>query len=245
MLKGKNMLHTNRGELCRLFDTFCRVWGAGGDATFTTSTQGGKLRVNLEIQLGSATAACPGAPPLHHQRPTAWTSTTPTSASGHPGAGQRRRRRRHRGPAAKARSNARAAAHQASLAAAKVSTAPVLAPPPPPPLPPATARLTKVVERKASSWPTFSQLDGEGGSEESDSEIERSPTPPKAACYEECDIPVDHCNKCGKCEFLCVEHSGCDCDCTPDGFWNQDFEYYQYECAVCFCRTIHQEAHMM
>ena len=34
----------------------------------------------------------------------------------------------------------------------------------PPPTPTApTARLIKVVERKASSWPTFSQLDGEGG----------------------------------------------------------------------------------
>ena len=30
--------------------------------------------------------------------------------------------------------------------------------------------------------------------------------------------------------------------CTPDGFWNEDFEYYQYECAVCFCRTIHDVA---
>ena len=130
MLRSKNMLHTNRGELCRLFDTFCRVWGAGGDATFTTSTQEGKLRVNLDIQLGSATAACPGAPTLRHQRPSAWTSTAPTSASGHPGAGQRCRRRRHRGPAAKARSNARAAAHQAFLATAKASPASVLAPPP-------------------------------------------------------------------------------------------------------------------
>ena len=118
------------------------------------------------------------------------------------------------------------------------------APPPPPPPPPATARLIKVVERKASSWPTFSQLDGEGGSEESDSELESSPPPSQPVCYEECDIPFDHCDKCGKCEFLCVEHSGCDCDCTPDGFWNKDFQRLQYECAVCYCRTIHQEAHM-
>ena len=167
MLRSKNMLHTNRGELCRLFDTFCRVWGAGGDATFTTSTQEGKLRVNLDIQLGSATAACPGAPTLRHQRPSAWTSTAPTSASGHPGAGQRCHRRRHRGPAAKARSNARAAAHQAFLATAKASPASVLAPPPPPPLPPPgpTQRLVKVIERKAGSRSSFWQLDGEGGSE--------------------------------------------------------------------------------
>ena len=236
------MLHTNYGELCRIFDTFCRVWRAGGQATLTTSTEGGLLKANMDIQLGPSTAACPGAPPL---RQTASASTFSSPAPGHPGAGQRRRRRRHRGPAAKARSKARAAAHQASMAAAKASTAPVPAPPPPPPPPPATARLTKVVERKASSWPTFSQLDGEGGSEESDSELERSTPPSQPGCYEECDIPNEHCDKCGKCEFLCVEHSGCDCDCTPDGFWNEDFEYYQFECAVCFCRTNHQAAHMM
>ena len=233
------MLHTNHGELCRIFDTFCRVWRAGGQATLTTSTEGGLLKANMDIQLGPSTAACPGAPPL---RQTASASTFSSPAPGHPGAGQRRRRRRHRGPAAKARSKARAAAHQASLAAAEASSASVPAPPPPPPPPPATARLIKVVERKASSWPTFSQLDGEGGSEESDSELESSPPPSKPVCYEECDIPFDHCDKCGKCEFLCVEHSGCDCDCTPDGFWNKDFEYYQYECAVCFCRTIHDVA---
>ena len=179
------MLHTNHGELCRIFDTFCRVWRAGGQATLTTSTEGGLLKANMDIQLDTSTAACPGAPPL---RQTASASTFSSPTPGHPGAGQRRRRRRHRGPAAKARSKARAAAHQASMAAAKASTAPVPAPPPPPPPPPATARLIKVVERKASSWPTFSQLDGEGGSvEESQSEVRQvdalstadsSPPPP-------------------------------------------------------------------
>ena len=217
-----------------LLELFHQAKEIGLSASLSFSTVGGAMKAKFEIELAS-TGSSPASP-----------TSTPTATSTAPGGERRhRRRRRHRGPAAVARSQARAAAHQASLAAAKVSTAPVLAPPPPPPPPPATARLTKVVERKASSWPTFSQLDGEGGSEESDSEIERSPTPSKPACYEECDIPFDHCNKCGKCEFLCVEHSGCDCDCTPDGFWNQDFEYYQYECAVCFCRTIHQEAHMM
>ena len=130
------MIHTNHGELIRIFDTYCRVWGAGGQATLTTSTKGGLLTANLDIQLGPPTAACPGAPPPHLQRQTAWTSSSssPTPTPGHPGAGSRRhrRRRRHRGPAAKARSNARAASHQASLVAAKVGTAP--APPPPPPL---------------------------------------------------------------------------------------------------------------
>ena len=118
------MLHTNRGELQLLFDTFCRVWGAGGQATLTTTTQGGELKANLEIQVGSPSSLRPGAPP---------TSSTAFSSSqrlipGHPGAvahHRRRRRPRHRGPAAKARSRARAAAHQASLAAASSTTPPV------------------------------------------------------------------------------------------------------------------------
>ena len=158
------MLHTNHGELFRIFDTFCRVWGAGGQATLTTSTQGGLVKANLDVQLGPPTAASPGAPPLHQQRQNAWTSTFSSSAPGHPGAAKRRRRRRHRGPAAIARSKARAAAHQASLAAAKSGTAPVLIPPPPLPPPASTQRLIKVVERKAGSRPSFCQLDGEGGS---------------------------------------------------------------------------------
>ena len=170
------MIHTNHGELFRIFDTFCRVWRAGGQATLTTSTEGGLLKANLDIQLGPPTAACPGAPPPHLQRQTAWTSSSSsTPAPGHSGAGSRRhrRRRRHRGPAAKARSNARAAAHQASLVAAKAGTAPVPPPPPPPPPPSAVStRSIKFVGRKASLRPTFCQLHGEGGSEEkSESEV--------------------------------------------------------------------------
>ena len=170
------MIHTNHGELIRIFDTFCRVWQAGGQATLTTSTEGGLLKANLDIQLGPPTAACPGAPPPHLQRQTAWTSTSSsTHAPGQPGAGSRRhrRRRRHRGPAAKARSNARAAAHQASLAAAEVGIAPMPPPPPPlpPPPPPSSTRMIKFVGRKAGIQPSFSQLDGEGGSmQESESE---------------------------------------------------------------------------
>ena len=167
------MIHTNHGELIRIFDTYCRVWGAGGQATLTTSTEGGVLKANLDIQLGPPTAACPGAPPPHLQRQTAWTSpSSSTPAPGRPGAGSRRhrRRRRHRGPAAKARSNARAAAHQASLAAAEVGASPVPPPQPPPPQSTVSTRLIKFVGRKASLQPTFSQLDGEGGSVESESE---------------------------------------------------------------------------
>ena len=94
------MLHTNRGELQLLMNTFCRIWEASGQATLTTSTEGGELKAKLEIQLGSPAAPRTGAP-----------STT----SGHPAVSHRPC---HRGPAAKARSRARAAAYQAKKAAA-------------------------------------------------------------------------------------------------------------------------------
>ena len=182
-LLHKRMIHTNHGELLRIFDTYCRVWKAGGQDTLTTSTEGGLLKANLDIQLGCPSAACPGAPPPHLVRPTAWSSSpSSTSAPGHPGARSclQRRRRRHRGPATKARSNARAAAYQVSLAAGKVGTASAPCSPPPPP-PPSTV-LTwpiKFVERKASIRPSFCQLDGKGGSVESinESEVRHSQVP--------------------------------------------------------------------
>ena len=53
------MLHTNCGELNQLYNTFCRVWAAGGQATLTTSSLDGKLTAKLEIELGQATGARP------------------------------------------------------------------------------------------------------------------------------------------------------------------------------------------
>ena len=47
-LLHKRMIHTNHGELLRIFDTYCRVWKAGGQATLTTSTKGGLLKANLD-----------------------------------------------------------------------------------------------------------------------------------------------------------------------------------------------------
>ena len=96
------MLHTNRGELALLFDTFCRVWGAGGQATLTTTTKDGQLQANLELQLGHPAEARPGATSKVQQR----LSTAPPP--GHPGAA---RRPRHRGPAARAKNRAPAALH--------------------------------------------------------------------------------------------------------------------------------------
>ena len=103
------MLHTNCGELALLFDTYCRVWRAGGQASLTTSTKDGMVEANLKIQLGPPAAAWAGAPPPSQR----WSS--PSSSPGHPGAA---RRPCHRGPAAKAKSRARAALHQAAKAAA-------------------------------------------------------------------------------------------------------------------------------
>ena len=104
------MLHTNCGELALLFDTFCRIWRAGGQATLTTSTKDGQVQANLELQLGLPAAARAGAPSPQQRL------SSPSSAPGHPGA--TRRQPCHRGPAAKAKSRARAALHQAAKAAA-------------------------------------------------------------------------------------------------------------------------------
>ena len=41
-------------------------------------------------------------------------------------------------------------------------------------------------------------------------------------------------NKYRKCEFLCIEHFGC--DRNPNGCWHQDFQRLQYECTGC-CDT--------
>ena len=42
------MLHTNQAELNQLYGTFCRVWAAGGQATLTTTSLGGKVTAKLE-----------------------------------------------------------------------------------------------------------------------------------------------------------------------------------------------------
>ena len=109
------MLHTNCGELALLFDTYCRVWRAGGQASLTTSTKDGLVEANLKLELGPPAAARAGAPPPSQR----WFS--PSSYPGNPGAAHRQPR--HRGPAAKAKSRARAALHQAAKAAAALTLA--------------------------------------------------------------------------------------------------------------------------
>ena len=99
------MLHTNQAELNQLYDTYCRVWAAGGQATLTTTSLGGKVTAKLDVELGQPTDARPGAPPPHLRTAKAFSSQHGAPASG------AARRPCHRGPAAKAKSRARAAAH--------------------------------------------------------------------------------------------------------------------------------------
>ena len=166
------MLHTNHGELNQLYNTFCRVWAAGGQATLTTTSFEGKVTAKLELELGQPTGARPGAPPCH--RRTASQHQAPESGAA--------RRPCHRGPAAKAKSRARAAAYQAAKAAASVasvsaaqqsdsestpaSPAPGGAPSTPPlnilPSPPASNGQRLVVSvGRSERLPSFSQLDGQ------------------------------------------------------------------------------------
>ena len=122
----------------------------------------GNLKAKLEVKF--CRAAAPSS------LPSKSTVSSPVAqAPGQPAAGRRRKRR---GPAARERARVRAAAaaqggSSSASEGVEVSSEPKQTPTPPQPLPPppATARLIKVVERKASSWPTFSQLDGDGGSE--------------------------------------------------------------------------------
>ena len=63
------MAHTNYGELRQLFETFTRVWEAGGQTSLHFHTQDGKARAMLEIQLGPPAAHRPGAPDVRGERP--------------------------------------------------------------------------------------------------------------------------------------------------------------------------------
>ena len=161
---------TTLEEFSGLLAIFKRVVEAGMQANLSALTdKKGNLKAKLEVKF--CRAAAPSSLPSKST-----VSSPGAQAPGQPAAGRRRKRR---GPAARERARVRAACYRAAKAAAaaaqggsssegvEVSSEPKQTPTPPPPLPPppATARLIKVVERKASFWPTFSQLDGDGGSE--------------------------------------------------------------------------------
>ena len=63
------MAHTNYGELRQLFETFTRVWEAGGQTSLHFHTQDGQARAMLEIQLGPPAAPRPGAPDVRWEGP--------------------------------------------------------------------------------------------------------------------------------------------------------------------------------
>ena len=178
--------------------------------------------------------------------PSAATSLQGSSASpptpGNQAAG--RRRRRNRGAAWRARRNQRAAASQVTLA--EVNSPPA-SPPPRPPRPlhhlispsPSTGR-RRVMSLGRPEMPTFSSLNLDGSSSPSASPAPPpstpsstspapstpSPSPPPfGVCYEGCG-PYQHCDRCGKCEDLCQEHNGCDCDLEKE---------LPLHCAVCCC----------
>ena len=195
-------------ELTLLLEVFHKIEKAGGQATLSVATVGGKTKVKLEI-------ATNPAPP---------TGSTPTSSL----TGRRHRRRSAR---ARARRNQRAAAHQAALAEA--ATRASLDRPPPRPLrllpsPPPESGRRQVTAVARPDAPTFSTLNVDGPS---------SPPPPPQPpfstrppfCYSNCEED-HHCPDCGRCAFLCIEHYGCHCD--P----NNKEEDCRDICAVCECQ---------
>ena len=160
-------------ELTYLLEAFHKIEKAGGQATLSVSTVGGKTKIKL------VTAATPDPP-----SESTSTSSTPE------------RRHRRRGARARARRNQRAAAHQASLAEAATSV-PLEDPPHPlhllPSPPPASGR-RRVMSVGRPDMPSFSSLNLDGSTSP-------TPAPPptlRPICYDHCEIPTEHSNDCKK-----------------------------------------------
>ena len=146
-------------ETSLLLEVFHKIEKAGGQATLSVATAGGKTKIKLDI---GTTAA----PPM--------VSPSPSSPTG--------RRHRRRGPRARARRNQRAAAHQAALAEAATSV-PLEDPPPRPPLqllpsPPAASGRRKVISVEKLDVPTFSSVNLDGSSSPPPSSPTSSPSTP-------------------------------------------------------------------
>ena len=97
------MAHTNYGKLHQLFETFTRVWEAGGQTSLHLHTQNGQAKAFLEIQLGALAAPRPGAPNVQGEGPGQ------SHGPQHQVPPQQRHPRR-REPSARARNTARRAA---------------------------------------------------------------------------------------------------------------------------------------
>ena len=162
-------------ELTLLLEVFHKIEKAGGQATLSASTAGGKSKFKLEV----ATSAAP---------PSVSPSTSSTSG----------RRHRRRGARARARRNQRAAAHQASLAEAATTTSVPLEDPPHPlhilPSPPPASGRRRVMSVGRPDMPSFSSLNLDGSTSP-------TPAPPptlRPICYDHCEIPTEHSNDCKK-----------------------------------------------
>ena len=176
-------------ELTILLEAFHKIEKAGGQATLSISTVGGKTKVNL------VTATNPAPPTVSPSTPS-----TPA------------RRHRRRGARARARRNQRAAAHQASLAEAATTTSVPLEDPPHPlhilPSPPPASGRRRVMSVGRPDMPSFSSLNLDGNPPVPPSSL---PTNPWIPCFDDCDIKEDHCEVCYRCCFICIEHGGCIC----------------------------------
>ena len=80
------MLLSNSLHHQQLVSTFDRISGAGGDASLTYKTVGGKVSAVLEVQLGApSTTRRPAAPEAPHQAEVSWKSEAAAN-QGHPAA---------------------------------------------------------------------------------------------------------------------------------------------------------------
>ena len=92
------MAHSNYGELRQLFETFTRVWEAGGQTSLHLHTKDGQARAMLELQLGPPGDPHPGAPDVRGEAPGPENGPHHYPHQQHP---------RRCGPAARARDAAR------------------------------------------------------------------------------------------------------------------------------------------
>ena len=100
LFANSTMAHTNYGELRQLFETFTRVWEAGGQTSLHLHTLDGQARATLDIQLGPPANPRPGAPDVPAGRPGPNHGPQQHQEPNH-------QRPRRRGPSARARDAAR------------------------------------------------------------------------------------------------------------------------------------------
>ena len=221
-------------ELTSLLEMYHLVKKTGRSATLTLSSKGGKATTaQLVIELDDA------APP-----PASASTSTTSSPSTAAAPATRNRRQRRRSRAVSAKANARAAQHQAdqdsptaSPASGDATSAPLGRPhlpfPPPPRLPVPTKRLVTVLRRRANTWTSFQQLDGEAEEipppEDKNHNVSVCEPP---VCHVDCNMLSEHCDSCQKCFELCKEHAGCDCD--PLHY----VQTYQFDCVICTGKVV-------